>query len=304
MVYVILTLAGTEPANATDCIDANIELTAAYRVDHFDWSIAAQGGSPNIAEELVWDDVRIAQLGLRTSIESRFGLLLEAQGAIGAVIDGDNRDSDYLGNNRTNEFSRSINESNGYVGEASVAIGNVIRPWCQWLRLTPLVGFSFHTQRYTITDGRQTISSDPALLGPIRGLNSHYHAKWWGRWAGLRIAIQPLSCLTLHATGEYHLKQNYYAEGLFNLRSDAKDDFFHDANAYGYVILAGTEYVAGNGWTIGASGKYEEWTAERGRHRNILFTPGTSQFGIFIDTTFNGACWWSYSASLNLKKEF
>ena len=107
-------------------IAATLDLSAGYRTDTLNWHIAGnlQGTDPNVLSELTWSDLKIYQLKLanRTVIKNR--VYLQGHLDFGAVISGDNQDSDYYGDNRTQEISRSLNGVDGNnVWDASIGAG-------------------------------------------------------------------------------------------------------------------------------------------------------------------------------------
>src|SRR5690349_6645454 len=98
-----------------DVIQTKYGLSAGYRRDDFTWSIAGDsaGGSPNVLSELTLSKMPIYQV--TAGIETVFpGQVVTQLGlGYGWVAGGRNRDSDYLGDNRTLEFSRSENGVGG-----------------------------------------------------------------------------------------------------------------------------------------------------------------------------------------------
>jgi len=172
-------------------IEAEIGLSAGYREDKFDWNIAgdSSGNNPNILSELTWDDLQIFQVGVRARTVIGRGFYLRGIFNYGWIFDGDNQDSDFSGDDRTLEWSRSNNNADdGNVLDASLGIGYQLRLSKDKCKVTPLVGFSYHEQNLRLTDGVQTLS-EPALaspgvtpppLGPFAGLDSKYEADWTG----------------------------------------------------------------------------------------------------------------------------
>jgi len=111
-----------------------LTVNAGIRRNNFDWNIAADDSgtaTPNVLSELTWTDISILEFKPKIRhIEPadiyfiKGGIQMEAELIGGLTISGDNQDSDWLGNNRTLEFSRSNNDaSDGYALGASVSIG-------------------------------------------------------------------------------------------------------------------------------------------------------------------------------------
>ncbi len=88
-------------------LETDFTLSTGYRSDDLDWNIAGDinGNNPNVLSELTWDDVESYQVKLQGSIVWPNIIALRGYANYGWVFDGDNQDSDYLGDNRTFEFS-------------------------------------------------------------------------------------------------------------------------------------------------------------------------------------------------------
>lgn len=184
------------------------EVDVGARINEFDWNIASDitgTETPNILSELTWEDIKLIEFGGEVRhlepLDVGFvdgSLHLEGGLNVGVPIAGDNQDSDYLGDDRTQEFSRSNNKgSRGYALGASAAVGykimltgdttrkaraiaksptpktshgrarkakelaKALKNASPSVSLTPLLGYRWTEQNYKITGGNQTID----LLG-------------------------------------------------------------------------------------------------------------------------------------------
>ncbi|NIQ93167.1 MAG: TonB-dependent receptor, partial [Desulfuromonadales bacterium] len=86
------------------------------------------GSTPNILSELTWDDLRSFQLAAETemvrSLRPRVSTVLMGRTSYGWIVSGENQDSDYAGDNRTLEWSRSNNDAgNGHVFDLEGGVG-------------------------------------------------------------------------------------------------------------------------------------------------------------------------------------
>jgi len=144
---------------ATD-IPVSLSVSAGHRMDNLNWSIA--GNTINVLSELKWEGLAIAQLQLAGELQLKNDRRLRARLGSGTIVSGTNQDSDYNGNNRTQEYSRSNNKAGGDVFDASIGIGKTLRMRDMGagrsVHVTPFVGLSLHQQNLTMTDGVQTIS--------------------------------------------------------------------------------------------------------------------------------------------------
>ncbi len=286
-----------------------LSIDIGYRTDDLDWNIAGDisGNNPNILSELTWSDLEIFQLelGLTRIFPNRF--VLKGTIAYGIIFDGENQDSDYFGDNRTGEFSRSNNSADdGHTSDGSIGLGYYIPIVSDTVMVIPLIGYSFHLQNLEITDGVQTIATPPITpdLGPFPGLNSSYDAKWYGPWIGLELNFSiykrdvPLAHEILIGI-EYHWA-NYYAEANWNLRTDLAHpkSFEHEADGSGIVFWAGYDYFFNPQWSLNFSGKYQEWETDPGLDRVFLATGGE------LKTRLNEVNWESFSLMVGVPCRF
>lgn len=306
-------------AETTTRLDLGID--AGYREDEIDWNIAGslQGTGPNIISELTWEDVEIYQVRAKGKLLVGredfpwFSTCLKGSAAYGWIVDGKNQDSDYAGDNRTLEFSRSNNETeDDEVYDLSVAIGPQFRLAQGTLLLTPLFGYSRHEQHLRMTDGNQTLSDQtnadvlygPGWVivpptGPFPGLDSTFKAKWSGPWAGLDVAWRPLPRLSFIASGEYHWG-DYEGRGDWNLRRDLASDksFDQDADADGIVLSAAGSLDLGAGWSATLSYDWQDWETDEGVIWFNLAGGGA------VPQQFNEANWESQAVMLGVEYRF
>lgn len=274
--------------SAADYLETvELDLALGYRVDQLDWNIAGNynGTGPTVLSELSWDDLEVLQLQLDAKLETRDLLWLKTNTlfvgkmAYGSIYAGTNQDSDYAGDNRTLEWSRSNNQADdGFTFDASGAFGPKYSLRSGRVSLTPLLGYSVHIQDLSITDGRQTVSdadnyqvydSDaeypPPALGPFPGLDSSYRAYWYGPWLGLHLQLAPMPKWDFEITGAYHIVE-YFAEADWNLRSDLDHpvSFDHEADGTGLLFLLQSVYELNPHWSLVASGNIQSWQTDAG----------------------------------------
>ncbi|NOQ93700.1 MAG: hypothetical protein GQ547_03575, partial [Methylophaga sp.] len=212
---------------------AEFYVSTGYRKDQLHWSIAGPNGSPNIISELTWKDIEIATLNIGTTLHFQSNWLLSMDASYGHIFDGRNQDSDYRGNNKTGEFSRSYADSDkGITLDGSIYAGykwQVITKPQQEVVLIPKIGFSYHSQFLNDTNGELVVST-PAPefgitvdnlnpLGKFSGLNSYYEASWFGPWLGLESQFAINEKFRFGLNLEYHYAF-YSATADWNLRSD------------------------------------------------------------------------------------
>lgn len=286
------------PAVARAEIALGVDL--GFRSDDLRWSIPGafigKDGNfyrQNIISELIWKNLKSNYLsGHGTFKDGQF--VVRGDVGYGAINSGDNQDSDYRGNNRTQEFSRSNNKSNGdHVNDAQIGFGLSFDLLAEGatgprLQLTALIGLSSHVQSLRMTDLTQTVSVpqyapvgiNPPPVGSYGGLNSSYEARWKGPWIGIDALYHVNHQISLHADFEYH-KADYSAQANWNKRTDFAHpkSFEHDATGEGNVLRLGLEMNLSEQMKIAFSVITQEWTTGTGTDR-FYFSDGSSAYGL------------------------
>lgn len=313
-VLLVIFLLFSTTVSASDLIKTSgLDLSMGYRVDQLDWNIAGNnsGTTPNVLSELTWSDLEIFQLQLDGWAETRDLLwlktntLLVGKLAYGRIYSGDNQDSDYDGDNRSLEWSRSNNQSDkGFTLDASGGFGPKYKLLAGRLSIAPLLGYSFHMQDLSMTDGVQTVadtghSPAPLSIGPIPGLDSSYTAYWWGPWLGLNLQLAPVEKLSLELTGEYHIVE-YFAEANWNLRPDLAHpiSFEHEAHGTGLVLTLKSAYELNQRWSVVFSGNVQYW--QTGDGQDTTYDADGTRGG----TRLNEVNWESYALMFGLRYRF
>jgi hypothetical protein len=278
---------------------------AGYRRDDLDWNIAGDtsGNNPNVLSELTWDDLESYQVKFQGSLAIPNIIALRGYADYGWIFDGENQDSDYAGDNRTYEFSRSNNNADdGEVWDASLAIGYPFRTGQTVIAtFTPLVGYSQHEQKLKITDGYQTIPP----VGSFAGLDSSYDTEWKGPWIGMDMRFRTKKSsnfaerIETYLSYEYHWA-DYHAEANWNLRDDFQypKSFEHDADGNGWIIGAGLNFILQRNIALNFDFDYQNWSAKDGTDK-VFFADGTT-----AKTRLNEVNWSSYALGLGLEVRF
>lgn len=259
-------LAVSLPASALDTV---FDIAIGPRVDELHWSIAgnASGGSPNILSELTWRSVDSVQVGLTFEAVADNGVTFHTRASSGRIHDGRVQDSDYLGDNRTGEISRSAAlTDDDDVLDLSLALGRRFPVTAtRSTFVTPLVGFSYHEQNLRITDGVQVIDAVGGTAGqPLVGLDSTYQTEWWSAFLGFQIDHRGDQWDTWGRV-EYH-NADYEAKGNWNLRADLAHpvSFKHKSDGSGPIYEIGTRYRFNDSWAFKASLSWANWDTDSG----------------------------------------
>lgn len=292
-------------------VEGDLELINGYRVDDLDWNIAGNlnGTNPNIISELTWSDLKSYQLkvGGRGTINRVF--YLRGSLDFGWALSGDVQDSDYSGDNRTLEWSRSNNSAeDSTVFDGTLGFGYPFKLASDRLKIIPLGGFSYSEQNLTMKDGLQTLSDSasapasatPLPLGPFAGLDSTYDTKWFGPWLGVDLSFSASDKILLFAGFEYHWA-DFKGVANWNLRTDLAHpkSFEHEADGTGFLITAGGDYVFSEPWwSLGLEVNYQDWSTDAGIDQQF------NSDGTIAVTRLNEVNWESFAIMLRVTHRF
>lgn len=296
-------LLASGPAGAWE---SSIELYGGLRQDDLSWSIADVDGTPDILSELKFDDISSLEIGAELDLRAPVGFEAQIALSYGEILDGSNRDSDYSGDDRTEEWSRSDNTVEGDdVWDTSIGIG-----WgFDWVdkgsgrsaRFIPMLGYSVHQQNLRLTDAEQTVET-PGLtppLGPFDGLNSSYQSEWRGPWIGLHSLYEGSARWSMALDLEFHWG-DYEAVADWNLRDDFQHPRSFEQEADGRGLSLRLEGIRQLGRLSDLTLRLglEDWETDAGNDRVYLAD------GSVVGTRFNGAQWQSLSLDVGWRHRF
>lgn len=282
-------------------------LNSGYRLDRLDWNIAGNsaGQNPNVLSELKWEDIKIWRVGASGKLAVGNDIVdyrtyIRASLDYGWITDGTVRDSDYNGNNRTQEAIRSISETNDdNVLDGSIGLGFEKDYWQDRLSLGWLGGYSYHEQNLRLTNGIQYQYLPVYDVQVLSSLDSTYKTKWWGPFVGIDIELRPSSRLSLRGSAEYHWA-DFKAQANWNLsqRFSHPLSFQDEAKAHGLVGTIRGRYLLTNGWALDLSFDYRDFSARDGVDRAFL-ADGTT-----ADVKLNEVNWKSCTTTLGFTYSF
>ncbi len=260
------------------------------------WNIGYNNAVPNVLSELTWKDVKSygSVTGLEYICKSGWCKRMVFMGGAYANLayDGRVRDSDYSGNNRTGEFSRSYShgdDSSFNGGYVSVGY-DVAAFWPNApFSLTPRIGYALNKQTFKAVDGVQAVSDgviQTIPVGtPLTGLNSTYEAKWRGPSANIDFRLALFKQHEIRA-GVGYVKSDYRGIGTWNLRSDFQQpkSFEQNANGSGKNFAAGYSFWLTPRCELRLDAKYETWEADNGTD-TTYFSDNTVAVTPFKDVT-------------------
>ena len=289
-------------------VETELSLGLGYRTADLNWDIAGNlvGTGPNVLSELKWNDMQLGEATAAGELRIDKRLVLRGRGAYGWILSGNNQDSDYDGNNRTLEFSRSNSEAGGRVGEATFGLGYEF--WWydssvgRYARVIPQFGYAWRRQYLDIHNGRQVIPASAA--SPIDDLDSSYDTEWQGPWLGLTLDMDASDRTRVSLEFEYHFA-DYHAEANWNLRTDWAHpvSFVHDTTATGVVAALAFRQELGRHWLLSARIESQHFKGEPGVDTINLINSTTGAIDQ-VATRLNTVEWQSLAANLALTLRF
>jgi hypothetical protein len=313
--FCVMAVAAT-PALA-DRGNSGVTMRLVNSSDDVGFNIAADASgsvTPNVLSDLRWEDMDIWQM----VVEGEFGVgdhfKIAADIGVGVIVDGQATDSDYLGDNRTDEWSRATATVDGKRQlNGSVSFGWEMRKQFEkplWqigesekqvafasdIRFTPILGYGYAEQEIQFKDGIQEIPD----LGPFPGLNSSFDPKWYGTFVGFRGQFRVTSRVYVNANLRFWPWMSYEAEATWNLRTDLSQpvSFKQDADADGTDYEIGLEWYISDDKSIGVSYREIDFSTDPGTD-HVITAQGENLF-----TRLNRADWSSEAWTLSYQWRF
>ena len=277
------------------------------RSANLSWSIASDMSgerAPNVLSELSYEGLQIRGVEVQSHFYFLGGLLdgsfVDLRVNRGAISGGETRDSDYSGDNKTKEYSRSLSRNTGdYVADYSLAYGY---RWVsnETLSADVLAGYSLHHQFVRKQNAVRVEPESGVMSGsPIKGLNSTYQSEWQGPWVGAALSWEG-ERHKLKVQSEIH-SAFYYAEANWNLRDSFMHpkSFEHNATGLGWVFDLSYAYelsfAKANKSVVGVSYRAESWLAKDGVDTLYLAN------GEAVSTRLNEVTWGGSAMSVYFK---
>jgi hypothetical protein len=268
------------------------------------WSIAGGSNGPNILSELTYKDVQFKQLHMSSLMRIHRGILAKSEIFVdyrsGVATDGTVQDSDYNGDNRTSEYSRSYSSA-ADSSMSDFSLGYARRyPLSTFQVLKPMVGYSHKQQNMIMTDGAQMVDTqNPQNVGPFRNtLNSSYDTQWDGVWVGLSWGVETRHHQLGLSVKHYWL--DFHSEADWNLRSDFAHPKSFEQSAVGTGVGIGINYAYqfSDLISLWLNWYQEDWNTDAGQD-TVFFADGS-----IGRTRLNEVSWKASGLSTGLELRF
>jgi len=282
----------------------------------FVWNIGAgptEIYSPNVLSELDYHDLKSIGYGLEFGYS---GTLSRGWSFISMLNyrstqfeSGEVRDSDWIGDNKTSEFSRSKSRIEDD-GIESYSIGLGLRTHLFGARkhyFSTMIGIDHSEVNLVATDGVQQIwrpeliGLDPSDFGPgdpIPGLKATYDAEYTSYWVGL--GTQHIFQFGVLAFNIRYYQLDYDAVADWNLRAEFAHpvSFRHSTDGHGFDYEFEYSYVINQNWDYFFGVTLRNWDL-KGGYDQTYFADGQSSI-----IRLNGVEWKSTSITTGVKFYF
>lgn len=240
-----------------------VDITDGYQRENFHWSIAgnSSGQSPNVFSELKWTKLggQSIAASLQWNVYQKF--VFYADYTRQFITSGTVNDSDYSGDNRTNNtYNETFDAGKGHTQGWTLGAGYKLIS-NERFNLTPYAGYSNDEQSLSLYDSGNRFP----------GLNSSYQTKWKGVFIKAIATIKLVDKLQFNADVTYN-QVSYNAVGNWNLITTFQHpvSYRHHANGYGLNLGGRFVYDITRNIGIQAGAGYLHWQTGNGNDELYL----------------------------------
>ncbi len=259
-------------------------LQTGYKRDSFQWQTASPAGGISPFAEAKWDKLDLWQIQADLGFKLPMGFVAKGHAAYAFTFSGKTQENGYIQNNSDPFIQSNGSADSGYSADFSGAIGYQF-DWGDQVEndlsgyLTPLVGFAFQEQKYTMRGGVQTVGGGDSTPA---NLNNDYLAGWAGPWLGFDAGMNLFERHGIFTSFEHHWADY---RGLGDWQENHLE---HHAQAHGYKTQLGYQYKPNATWAFSFAFAYEYWNTGSGTESLTLSNQAVvkSQFNSAVRESF------------------
>lgn len=287
----------------------NFYIGGGYRRDDFKYGFQGVNGFPDTLCNFKWKQIQSYQVNAEYNHTTWNQWYWRVSGMYGNIESGKNHHHEYALDGKDGEYSVThSNADRGQVWDVGGAFGHVWVSDTGRFAFAPLVGYSFHEQRYHILGGVQEYNPLEGIVGRIPDLRGRHMAEWSSPFVGVDAVLRLQCNVTLRAGAEWHFVR-YQGDGYWRM-DDTFDIHWQDkAFGYGATGFFGFDCDLCDGWSVGMWGNYRHFYTRQGHHRvSVKYNTVPGQiFGTIPtvdDVNLNRVTWNTYSISCNAAYRF
>jgi hypothetical protein len=270
-----------------------LAMSAGYQKENFRWSIAgnSHGQNPNIKSELIWKNLQGPGIEAAAGWNFWKQFFLEINYKRSTVRNGSATDTDYSGDDRTDQdVSSSLLSNHGKVMSGSFSLGYKVLQLKRFYMM-PMVGYVLHKQTLYLNDNEGFKLANE--------LNSSYKTTWNGLMFRLKSELWVAEKLSVNVSAAYQ-QLNYKAQADWDLVDEFEHPVSFEHEAYGYTAIAGIGLNIHLNSLLNVSLSGDQFYRITGKGTDRLFlTDGT-----IPQTQYNGAVNSGSLVSLGIKLSF
>ncbi len=278
--YALLAVTAALSSSSSAEADHSLQFGAGYRQDTITWDVDhSEYDVPYLSDDdLRFYDLDIFFLGARA--KGNLGCsYYRADLEYGWVFNGREREKAVwttaqtetpIPNTTFSNIERTTIESRvhnhckkRYTLDFNVGIGYPFNFCCNEFSLTPMIGYSYNTQRLRVKDDQKigenltTAQQAAVQLEPFHpGGHSSYRVSWWGPWIGFDAAYATCDCGTYYSELEFHFarvrRERDSHQGVDN------DHYQRTKTGYIFAWKVGAAFALCDCWILDASLKYTD----------------------------------------------
>lgn len=239
-------------------LETYYEIGIGYRQDFLKWKVDS---SPllNISTEEEWKNVHSSQVTGRVEALACDHFYICGDIDYGRVLTG-RKTLDEIDLNATADSEGWLRgRTKGHVWDASGGVGYQFHLCSNRLLLTPLVGYSYHEQRFNDSELEDTVN----LVNLFEDVESVNKFRWNGPWFGARMIYSWNCNWRVYGEYQYHIGR-YRGHVNDNLISDSFEEQ-QKARVQGHDLSLGISYSLCKFLLIGLKGNYKNWYGSHGK---------------------------------------
>lgn len=198
---------------------------------------------------------------------------------------------------------QKANADNGYVCDASGAVGWKVVSGGQRAWVAGFIGYSYERQSLKMKNFRQTKDTlNQIVPESLNGVKGSYLTRWTGPFIGFDFLGMVECNVRWFGSAEWHIC-DFRAEGVWQRQPAYKAKIRHHARGYGIVANLGFDWAPCDRWGFGVLGNYQQWSTRRGNNhsnsQSLLYPTShlPQSFPVAEKSRLYRVKWTSYSLS-------
>lgn len=256
---------------ANDCCDnisgchfkeIKADLGYGYRRDRLNFDTLDASEDPSLSYNREYEHININMIVGSLKAVTCNNVFLRFQGDYGWVDDGSG-ETDYLvGSTLTDAYTFHINDN--YVWDVNLALGYQFSFCCDAVTFTPLVGYSWHKQKYNTENWIQTLTNTTLITKTqLPNYKEQFSLDRNGFWVGFDLSYTLCSCWSIGSGFEWHQAcftgKNNWPTDTTIVPNTVKTETDLDGCGHGWLVYGNVNYNFYCNWNASVYANYQSW---------------------------------------------